>query len=227
MPYRTVRVRAPLFMTHKGARVYRVFKHDDADGDVRQYAYTFDPLDGGDDQDDGIVNFDARDLTTFDKAAAHDEKHIKAAIRAALDKGEIVPDIDVLLKGTAEPANVEAKAAAPEARPAKAPKARPAARDGGKRPRDPRNPFRPTSAYAACFDILAAHPDGMPKDKLVQLLAGATGKDAKHAAFDAQVLLSARGNEPGLSRNDGPRHRSCRPGFWVRRTNGHVQLVVD
>ena len=139
----------------------------------------------------------------------------------------IVPDIDVLLKGTAEPANVEAKAAAPEARPAKAPKARPAARDGGKRPRDPRNPFRPTSAYAACFDILAAHPDGMPKDKLVQLLAGATGKDAKHAAFDAQVLLSARGNEPGLSRNDGPRHRSCRPGFWVRRTNGHVQLVVD
>ena len=100
----------------------------------------------------------------------------------------------------------------------------------GKWPHDPRNPFR-AGSYGTCFDILAApaHKNGLPKEKLVALLAEATGKDVPHAAFDAQVVLSARGNDeqPGLSRNDGPRNRSCRPGFWIKRTNGHVQLMVD
>jgi len=90
MPYRMIHVRAPLFMRHKGVKVYHVFKNDDADaGVLRQFAFTFNPIEGGDDMNDGIVNFDVRDLTTFDKTAPHDGKSIKAAIRAALDKGEI------------------------------------------------------------------------------------------------------------------------------------------
>jgi hypothetical protein len=115
MPYRTIQVKAPLFMRHKGAKVYRIFKNDDADGDIRQYSFTFDPIEGGDDQNDGIVNFDVRDLSTWaepphppslsgdgDTPANRkawkrhrdervEEKTIKAAIRAALDKGEIGP----------------------------------------------------------------------------------------------------------------------------------------
>ena len=119
------------------------------------------------------------------------------------------------------------KPAAPVGQPAGQPAKGNPSRKAGKWPRDSRNVFRPGSAYGICFDILAAHPDGLPRERLVELLAHATGKDAKRAAFDAQVVLSARPNEDGLSSNDGPRHRSCRPGFWVRRTNGHVQLVVD
>ena len=101
------------------------------------------------------------------------------------------------------------------------------AKASGKWPHDARNPFRQDTAYAACFDILASFPKGLRKDELVRLLSGATGKDLQRAAYDAQILLSAQGNEPGLSRNDGPRHRSCRPGFWVKRINSHVTLMVD
>ena len=134
----------------------------------------------------------------------------------------LIPDIDVLLKRTAGSAKVGAGDG--DGKAGKAPKGNVAK---GKWARDPRNAFRPSSSYATCFDILAAHKDGLPREKLVALLAEATGKDAKHAGYDAQVLLSAGPNEGGLSNNDGPRHRSCRPGFWIRRTNGHVQLVVD
>ena len=146
----------------------------------------------------------------------------------------LVPDVDGRLAankpakggddgkaGTTKPKAAKAKPAGKQA------KAKPAAKAGGKWPRDPRNVFRPSSSYASCYDILAAHKDGLPREKLVALLAEATGKDAKHAGYDAQVLLSAGPNEGGLSNNDGPRHRSCRPGFWIKRTNGHVQLMVD
>ena len=138
---------------------------------------------------------------------------------------QLFPDIDVLLKRTAgsDKGCGDGKAGTAKPKAGKAPKGKAA---NGKWPRDPRNPFR-EGAYGKCFDILAVHKDGLPKDKLVELLAKATGKDARHAGYDAQVLLSAWGNEPGLSRNDGPRHRSCRPGFWVQRTNGHAQLMVD
>ncbi|MCC6971521.1 MAG: hypothetical protein IT434_15000 [Phycisphaerales bacterium] len=93
--------------------------------------------------------------------------------------------------------------------------------------RDPRNVYREGSSYATAYDILAAHKSGMTRSKLVELLAAATGKDLKHSGWDAHVVLTAWGNEPGLSRNDGPRHRSARPGYWVKRENGHVTLVVD
>jgi len=147
----------------------------------------------------------------------------------------LVPDLDARLAankaakdraGDGKPAPKAARHK-PAAKRAKAKPAKPAGAKAGRRPRDPRSPFRPTSSYDMCFRILASYPDGLPKGKLIALLAEATGKDLKHAGYDAQVLLSARPNEDGLSNNDGPRHRSCKPGFWIRRTNGHVQLVVD
>ena len=98
---------------------------------------------------------------------------------------------------------------------------------GGKYPHDPRNPFREGSNYSLVFNVLASFPAGVEKTKLVELVAAASGKDLVHAGYDCQVLLSAKGNEQGLSRNDGPRHRSCRPGFWIDRNNSHVKLVVD
>ena len=156
---------------------------------------------------------------------------------------QLFPDIDVLLKRTAEPAkdakdgtgDGDGKAKVAEQKAIKAPKSKvangkgkdkPVVKAEGKWLRDPRNPFR-EGAYGKCFDILAAHKGGLPREKLVELLAEATAKDVKHAKYDAQVLLSAGPNESGLSNNDGPRHRSCRPGFWVKRINGHVQLTID
>lgn len=149
----------------------------------------------------------------------------------------LIPDIDAMLKGaTGAAKGADGKAAVAKgnavgkrkAKVASSP-AKPAAKSNRKWPHAEKSPFRPGSSYDTCYSILAAHKEGLTREKLVELLATATGKDAKHAAFDAQVLLSARGNddEPGLSRNDGPRHRSCRPGFWVKRNNSHVQLVVD
>jgi hypothetical protein len=159
----------------------------------------------------------------------------KGSVSGSLTKKfrQLFPDIDVLLKRTAESAkggagDGDGKAKVAEQKASKAPKGKdkPVVKARGKWPRDPRNPFREGS-YGKCYDILASHPAGLPREKLVDLLAKATGKDAKHAGYDCQVLLSAGPNEDGLSNNDGPRHRSCRPGFWVRRTSGHVQLVVD
>jgi len=154
---------------------------------------------------------------------------------------QLFPDIDILLKRTTESAkdakdgagDGDGKAKVAEQKTSKAPKSKaakgkdkPVAKAEGKWTRDPNNPFR-EGAYGKCYDILAAHKGGLPREKLVELLAEATAKDVKHAKYDAQVLLSAGPNESGLSNNDGPRHRSCRPGFWIKRTNGHVQLVVD
>lgn len=115
MPYKTVRVKAPLFMRHKGVGVHRVFKHDDVDDAIRQFTFTLDPIDGSDELSDGKVTFDVCSLSTWaepsrppfltgkddtprnrrawkkHEADGVEEKAIKAAIRAALDKGEIGP----------------------------------------------------------------------------------------------------------------------------------------
>jgi len=86
-------------------------------------------------------------------------------------------------------------------------------------PRDPRNSFREGSAYALTFDALAhAGEDGITRQDLVAAVAKVTRKDLKHAAYDVAVLLSAREN--------GERHQSCRPGFWVERINDHLKLHV-
>lgn len=104
---------------------------------------------------------------------------------------------------------------------------KPVGAKAGKYAHNEKSPFRAGSSYDKCYSILAEHPAGLPKERLIQLLAAETGKDAKHASYDAQVVLSARPNEDGLNNNDSPRNRSCRPGFWIKRENGHVRLMVD
>ncbi len=162
----------------------------------------------------------------------------KGSVSSSLTKmlRAILPDIDALLAANKPnaPAKgdktetvagkvvkaVKAKAAKLPAKPVATPK-------DGKWPVHPQNPFgRPSSAYHVCFNILASHAEGLPREKLIDLLAEATGKPPKLAAFDAQVVLSARGNEPGLNPHEGPRNRSCRFGFWVKRENSHVKLVL-
>jgi len=95
------------------------------------------------------------------------------------------------------------------------------AKTSSKYPRHPKNPFRVGSSYATAFDILASFKDGLHRKKLVELHAKATGKSEKKAGYDCAVLLSAKES------NAGPRHRSCRDGYWVRRENSHVLMVID
>ena len=104
----------------------------------------------------------------------------------------------------------------------------PAKAKSAKWPHSPSNPFkRSGSAYGLCFDILAAHKDGLPRQKLVELLAKATGKDLIKAAFDVQVICSARGEAgAGLNPFEGPRNRSAHFGYWVKRDNSHVRLML-
>ena len=152
----------------------------------------------------------------------------------------LCPDVDGLLAKAAGGNKANPKPGKPtDTKAAKPPKAtaggkqgKPkavAAKGSGKYPRDPRNPFRATSAYGVCFDILAlaAHKNGLPKKELISLLAKDIGKDEKHAGFDVQVLLSAKPNEKGLNNNDSPRHAACRPGFYVKREGDLVILAVD
>jgi hypothetical protein len=163
----------------------------------------------------------------------------------------LVPNIDELLKGTANSEGqpegdskgkakvvkalkvvkvAKATAKKPDKKPAKGATMGHVKAGGaktGKYARDPRNPFREgSSSYGKCFDILAFFPAGLPREELIRLLAAETKKDIKRAGYDAQVVLSAHPNDNGLSNNDSPRHRSCRAGFWIKRTNGHVQLML-
>lgn len=85
-------------------------------------------------------------------------------------------------------------------------------------PRSPSNPFREGSSYSVAFDVLAAHPDGLPKAQWAELYMKATKKDAQHARYDLQVLLSA------CDTPTGERHRSCRDGFYIQREGDHVRL---
>jgi hypothetical protein len=85
-------------------------------------------------------------------------------------------------------------------------------------PRAEGNPFRENSSYSVVYDILAKHKEGLPRQRLVELLAKTTGKNPKRAGFDAAVLLSAKDSV------NGPRHRSCRSGFYVERENDFVKL---
>jgi hypothetical protein len=138
----------------------------------------------------------------------------------------LFPDIDVLLKRTAESARGDAPASGkpPKAKPEKV--AKPVAK-AGKWTRHAQNPFRAGSAYGTCFDILAAHPDGMTREMLIERLAAATKSDLTHSSYNAQVVLSARGSAgPNLNPFEGPRNRSARFGYWVKRENSHVQLVL-
>jgi len=90
-----------------------------------------------------------------------------------------------------------------------------------KYPRSRKNPFREGSSYAVVFDVLAAHPNGLHREKLVAECARLTRKDIKHSSYDCSVLLSASDSV------NGPRHRSCQNGFWCQKTNSHVVLRTE
>jgi hypothetical protein len=85
-------------------------------------------------------------------------------------------------------------------------------------PRTKANPFREGSSYALAFDVLSSFPKGVSRQELLKAYSKASGKDLKHAGYDLSVLLSAQESVTG------PRHRSCREGFWVERQNDHVTL---
>ena len=124
-----------------------------------------------------------------------------------------------------------AKAKAKNVKPAKANKAKktttPKAKNAkpakvvpqGKFPRHAKNPFRDGSAYGQIFDAFATK-DGVRRDELLQLAMDATGKDVKHAAYDLAVIRSAKES------SSGPRHPSCREGFWVKRENDCFTLMI-
>jgi len=123
------------------------------------------------------------------------------------------------------PAKAKGKAATKTAKPAKAKVSKPAkqakAIPQGKFPRHPKNVFRPGSAYGAIYDGFILRRAGIRRDELLKLAMEATGKDAKHASYDLAVILSAKDSPTG------PRHPSCREGFWVSRENDHLRLNID
>lgn len=91
-------------------------------------------------------------------------------------------------------------------------------------PRHPVNPFRPNpnGGYSLVFDILAAHPNGIARDRLQELYhKTGRGISADKARFDVAVVLSVKGEGP-----DSERHKSCRSGFGLLREGNWVKLVL-
>lgn len=111
MPYKKVYVDPEVFLTHRGTKVYNVYKDDDCENNPpREYWFTLDGR-GGED-----TAFDVRELKTWappeyppflcgedatpanwaawDKFRADnvEEKAVKTAILAALDSGELKPN---------------------------------------------------------------------------------------------------------------------------------------
>jgi hypothetical protein len=80
------------------------------------------------------------------------------------------------------------------------------------------NPFRPGSGYAQVYDLLAAAPKGVSRQDLIARYAKASRKKLKLAGYDVSVVISAKDSPTG------PRHRSCREGFWVERENDFLKL---
>jgi len=88
-------------------------------------------------------------------------------------------------------------------------------------PKHPKNPFRIGSAYSCCFNILASFKQGINRKDLVKLVSKEIMKDERHSYYDTQVILSAKES------NSGPRHRSCKEGFWIKKDNDHITLMID
>ncbi len=115
MPYRTEWVEPGLFLQHRGVKVYFTYRNGEIEQGAREYGYTLDPLCGEDECSCKAVEcrnvFDVRDLSTWTPPpqppflmGANDtpenreawrryeeeeveEKHIKAAIRKAIERG--------------------------------------------------------------------------------------------------------------------------------------------
>jgi hypothetical protein len=69
------------------------------------------------------------------------------------------------------------------------------------------NPYRIGSSYGHIYDCIAS-TDGISRPDLLQM-AMKFGKDARHAGYDLNVVLSPR-ESPTSSR-----HRSARDGYWL------------
>jgi hypothetical protein len=88
-------------------------------------------------------------------------------------------------------------------------------------PRNLKNPFREGSGYSLLVDLLAnAGSKGIGKPDLIKAYAKATGKDEQHCKYDLAVILSA-------SSDSERKHRSCRDGFVLNRTNDHLSIRFD
>jgi len=145
----------------------------------------------------------------------------KSTCKANLDKVRAAcPDVDERLGGGKHTTKAKAATAKPR-KPGK--KAAPKTY-----PRSEHNPFRESSAYAACYDILAYHGEngverGRLVDELSRLMPRKEGEsDADHrrrAYFNVTVIAS--------SRKDGKSHRciaKAADGFFVERENSHLVL---
>ena len=106
MPYSSESVEAELVLEHNGVRIYNTYKNDDIENGSRTHWFTTNEYGNGDDAE----VFDVRDLSTYKNTSPPaccgeddtPENHsawqvwfeaedgvIKAAIMAAIDKGEI------------------------------------------------------------------------------------------------------------------------------------------
>ena len=143
---------------------------------------------------------------------------------AAKKMREVAPGIEAIL---AENKGKTAKAEGPveslkskpakkaDKKSAKAPKKSPVIHE-------PRNPFRKfDSGYGLLVDLLAAAgPKGIGKPELIKTYSKITGKDEQHSKYDLAVILSA-------SSDSERKHRSCRDGFTLTRTNDHLTIRFD
>jgi len=122
----------------------------------------------------------------------------------------LVPDIGERLETN--------KSGKPNAKESIEPKSRAATRHSSPYPRHPANRYREGSSYALAFDILAAHPSGLSRQRLLEMYAKASGATQDRARFNLAVVLSPRESATG------PRHRSAREGYWIEMQNNFVRL---
>jgi hypothetical protein len=87
--------------------------------------------------------------------------------------------------------------------------------------RHPSNPFRPQSSYSKVFDVFSSFKQGVNRQDLLKAVSRFIGKDEMHSAYDLAVILSAKES------NNGSRHKSCRPGYWCKKENSNVCLMID
>lgn len=129
-------------------------------------------------------------------------------------------DLDAKLATNREAAKADGAQKPGKAR--KAPKPAP----GGKPaayPRHESNPFRASSSYGACYDILLAHPQGIGRAKLVEELARATGKERRKCYFDVTTVCSSRAGASEGGDGDGRSHRCiarAADSYYVERGEG-------
>ncbi len=154
-------------------------------------------------------------LTAISKALGY-----KGSVSGSVAKKirELVPEIDALIKG--KKVTPVKQTPTTKSKPAKKVVAKKAGKTAKEKPSTPKNPYRPGSSYAICFDCLLkmglANP--VSRKDLLLAYAKASGKTEKRANYDLSVVLSPS--------KDGHGHKSSRKeAYWVERLpNSRVQL---